>query len=276
MLTEAGEKFGSVFNENIGFSYLVGMPDQITLDDVYGNAYDSIIRMLFADAGSNYGHAESLAGVTGQDWYDDYQQYLGVGVDNWGDTIIEVPVKSNNASSDALTIDTGASYSATPNVETLQNNLTIAKQNLTTTQATLTQDQNKFSPLNDKYQAAKAALESAKNNLSTAKAQESTASKALVTANSAVASAQAKVSQAKEKVATAEANVSAAKAVLANLNSDQANKLAALKLPRPQRPKLIRPTQPRRQMLPTRKPRLQQLSRTLLLQRHNSLVMKMP
>ena len=66
--------------ESISDGYLTFSNDQATLDSIHEAIYDSILSMLFGDAGSYWGHMTDLAGIRG--WANGI--YFGVQVDRNG------------------------------------------------------------------------------------------------------------------------------------------------------------------------------------------------
>lgn len=60
----------------------------LTMNDIFGRAYNGLVGMLFNDADSNWGHTYSILGQNPRG-ISFGQEYLGVDSDQWGDTQYE-------------------------------------------------------------------------------------------------------------------------------------------------------------------------------------------
>lgn len=215
--------YGLGYNEDISFPYLGFFPTSaITMDTLKKNIYDGIIDMLFNDYGSNWGHALSLTDIP--NYSVGRTQYLAVDVDKWGDVFFELPTQnSTNAK-----FNTTTTYTATPDVNELQQTLTNAKnhenetaQALETATTNHNQAQTSLQTAQANYNNAQSALNTTTKALTTAQANQEIAQQAVLTA-------QKDVDDANGQVEAAQATLNQAKATLATLTADQQTKLANL------------------------------------------------
>ncbi|WP_422880218.1 SEC10/PgrA surface exclusion domain-containing protein [Limosilactobacillus fermentum] len=138
LLNQVSDKFGLFYNENLmtaGDYYPA--PQYLTLNDLYSRAYEGLTLMLFSDI-DTWPHATSITGFENVPAFDDQQRYLGVDVDQWGNVVYELPVRSNNSTE--AQFNTTTTYAATSNPSEALNKAEAA---LASTKVDLTAQQAK-------------------------------------------------------------------------------------------------------------------------------------
>lgn len=212
---------GGNYYEDLGSGYIDRSTKndwENTLDGIKKGIYNTIIDMLFNDAGSAYGHAGSVLGYRKS--LNDNQIYFGVSIDKngqdhfigVGSSYIEAPSKFNTTTTyDVPVVDVAAlkSQAQALSSELAQKTAvsTAANQSLTDAQAA--------------FATAQATLSTSEQALAAAKATTTNAEAALSQATE-------KAAQAATQVATDTQAVAAAQAKVDALNADQQTKLAAL------------------------------------------------
>lgn len=81
-ITKVAAKYGlntkDNFYENMGGAFIGYKKDTLTLDDLKKSTYESVVRMLFADAHSEHGHAKSLLAAGEYTEQNMATEYLGL------------------------------------------------------------------------------------------------------------------------------------------------------------------------------------------------------
>lgn len=218
-MNQVSDKFGLFYNENLmtaGDYYPA--PQYLTLNDLYSRAYEGLALMLFSDI-DTWPHATSITGFENVAAFDDQQQYLGVDVDQWGNVVYELPVRSNNSTE--AQFNTTTTYVATSNpseaLSKAEAALASAKVDLAVQQAKADGAKANLDSANQQVATDQTALTQAQERLTTAQGN-------LTKANQAVASAQQNLAAA---TAGHEAQLAVLKQAQANLATEQA-KLAPL------------------------------------------------
>ena len=186
------DKFGLFYNENLmtaGDYYPA--PQYLTLNDLYSRAYEGLTLMLFSDI-DTWPHATSITVFENVPAFDDQQQYLGVDVDQWGNVVYELPVRSNNSTE--AQFNTTTTYAATSNPSEALNKaeaaLASAKVNLTAQQAKADGAKANLDSSNQQVATDQTALTQAQERLATAQGDLTKANQAVVNDQAAVNQAQ--------------------------------------------------------------------------------------
>ncbi|KAF0425378.1 SEC10/PgrA surface exclusion domain-containing protein [Pediococcus acidilactici] len=215
-----------------------------TLDDFMKALYDSVIKWMFDDEISEWGHATSVAGLDTLD--SDYTQYIGIGFWKFnpdGD-YMGIPNSDGMFRLDTMLnltydymIPENSEFDTTPIKSDVPSQSTIDQltNDLKTKQADASAANNALATAKANNAKAQAALNAANAALNAAKANQAKAHANLTQAQAAVKDAQAAVTAAQKALDEANANHAAkqkalddAKAKLAAAKANQAQKHAIL------------------------------------------------
>ena len=228
-MNQVSDKFGLFYNENLmtaGDYYPA--PQYLTLNDLYSRAYEGLALMLFSDI-DTWPHATSITGFENVAAFDDQQQYLGVDVDQWGNVVYELPVRSNNSTE--AQFNTTTTYAATSNpseaLSKAEAALASAKVDLAVQQAKADGAKANLDSANQQVATDQTALTQAQERLTTAQGNLTKANQPVANDQAAVDQAQTNLTKANQAVASAQQNLAAAtaghEAQLAVLKQAQAN-----------------------------------------------------
>lgn len=204
--------------ENMSLGYLLPQSKSkwnYTLNDIESAIYQSILSMMFNDAGSAWGHSLNFLTLGVASAGDDYTDSIGFAVDNFGHTHFEFIQQDNTETDSKYGTPVNLLAPKTTDTTALKATLATFKNNLTTETAALT--------------TANASLASAKNTLTNAKSALATKQAAATKAATAVTTAQTAKTAADKAVTAAKAAVTTAQQKLTDIENALADPAAFIK-----------------------------------------------
>ncbi|MBO8442128.1 MAG: SEC10/PgrA surface exclusion domain-containing protein, partial [Firmicutes bacterium] len=250
-LTQVGQQDGvQDESEAAGLIYYPNnpiTPAPTNMDQLKQDVYNTIISMLFDDAGSDYGHTQALIGYDAKTantrgFDDTTEEYLGVDTDDNGwvhfnfarqgsyDKTGDYPIPSTTALEQQQTqlqgqvsSDQSAVSSAETQANQTQSALNSAQSQLSNDQAQLQSDQNALNDANSRLTNAQNALTSASTALQNDQQALKNAQAALAAVNASMQQKLAAYDQAKQALADAKSDLSNKEGVLSNAQTQLTN-----------------------------------------------------